>query len=368
MLSLFRKSKQNYFVGIDFGTSSLKVVELSFWNQRTHLTNYGWVDFNLRGIYKESKLQSHEIKFQKYLKELFKKMQLKSRSAYVSIAGFSGLVALIELPEMKKEELAQAVKFEAYKYIPASLDEVFLSWDIVSKEDVGASNLVERVSGKSKKPGKLQILLVAALKEEVVKYEKLIKDSGLEIKTLELEIFSLIRSLIGNDLGNFIIVDIGSRASNIILVEKGIIKINRSVDVGGSEITNTIAESMNISKQRAESLKKQKKNFISGKEKMIMFPALELIVSETQRVAKSYKAKNESARLDGLILSGGTAKLKGIDTYFSEALNMRATIGNPWKKIDFDKKLAPQVEKMGSSFSVAIGLALKGVEEYQRKK
>lgn len=367
MFNLFRRSRKNYFIGIDFGTSSIKVVELSFWGQRTHLTNYGRVDFNLKGVYEKSKLQSHEAKFQKYLKELFKKMRLKSKSAYASIAGFSGLVALIELPEMKEDELAQAIKFEAYKYIPASLDEVFLSWDIVSKKNVGKNSIIEKVSGKSKKPGKLQILLVAALKEEVNKYEKLIKSSGLEIKTLELEIFSLVRSLIGNDLGNFIIIDMGARASNIVLVEKGTVKINRSVDVGGNEITNTIAESMNISKKRAESLKKQNKDFVSGRERMIVFPSLELIVDETRRIIKSYMVRNKNARIDGIILSGGAAKLKGADTYFSRCLDMRVIVGNPWKKIEFDKKFAPQVEKMGPSFSVALGLALKGVEEYQRR-
>ena len=61
------------------------------------------------------------------------------------MAGFNGLIALIELPNMKKDELDQAVRFEAHKYIPASLDEVFLSWDIVSKESVEKNELIEKV-------------------------------------------------------------------------------------------------------------------------------------------------------------------------------------------------------------------------------
>ncbi len=369
MFNFFKK--QNYFLGVDFGTSALKAVELSFSKQRTHLVNYGWVDFNPGekngGIYKNSKLRIQDGRLQKCLKELFKKMSLKSKQVYVSIAGFNGLVALIELPDMKEDDLNQAVKFEAHKYIPASLDEVFLSWDIVSRENIKRDRLIKKASKDSGTPGKVKILLVAALKEEVLKYEKIIKGVGLEMKALELEIFSMARSLVGNDLGSFVIIDIGARNSNIILTEKGVVKINRSVDMGGNEITKTIAESMNISRQRAESFKKQKKDFLNSHEGTLLLPSLELIAKEAQRVMKSYESKNKKNRIDSVILSGGTAKLAGIDAYFSRVLGVRTVVGNPWSRIDFDESLNPRIKEMGPSFSVAIGLALRGVEEYQRK-
>jgi len=369
MFNFFKK--QNHFLGIDFGTSALKVVEVSFNKQRTHLINYGWVDFSSgekkKGIYKGSKLRLQGGHLQKYLKKLLKKMPLKSKQAYVSMAGFNGLVALIELPNMKKEELDQAVEFEAHKYIPASLDEVFLSWDIVSRKNIKKNKLIKKIGKESNAPEKVEILLVAALKEEVLKYEKIISDSGLKMKALELEMFSMVRSLVGNDLGNFIIIDIGARNSNIILTEKGIVKINRSVDMGGNEITKTIAESMDISRQRAESLKRQKKDIFNSREGTILLPSLELIAKEAQRIIKSYESRNEKAHLDGAILSGGTANLAGIDAYFSKVLGVKAVVGNPWSRIDFDKSLDSQIKEMGPSFSVAVGLALRGVEEYQRK-
>ncbi len=369
MFNFFKK--KNYFIGVDFGTSALKVVELSFDKQRTHLVNYGRVDFGLgkdgKGIYKGSKLHSQGGYLQKCLKELFKKMSLKSKQAYVSIAGFNGLVALIELPPMGEKEMKQAVEFEARKYIPASLDEVFLSWDVVSKEGAKDGKLIKSMKKESDKSEKMKVLLVAALKEEVLKYEKIINDCGLEMKALELEIFSIVRSLVGNDLGNFVIIDIGARNSNIILTEKGVVRINRSVDMGGNEITKTIADSMGISKERADSLKKQKRNLFKGREGSLLFPALELIAKETERMIKSYEIKSESFRIESVILSGGTSKLSGIEEYFSEALGIKTILGNPWSRIEYDEVLDEKIKEMGPSFSVPIGLALRGVEEYKRK-
>ena len=81
----------------------------------------------------------------------------------------------------------------------------------------------------------------------------------------------------------------------------------------------------------------------------------------------SYKEKNPSARIDGVILSGGTSKMKGMEEYFSKALGMKVFLGNPWRRIVVGPDVQPYVDSLGASFSVAIGLALRGVEDYKRK-
>lgn len=361
MPGLFRFRK-NYFVGIDFGTSAIKVTELTLKNQKAQLVNYGWINIDLSAESdgKKLRLLSFDDKLKVYLQSLVDKMKLKSSSAYLSMPGFTGLITLLEFPEMKREELEKAIQFEARKYIPATLSEVTLGWEIVVKKD-DSSILVKKDSDR-----KIQVLLAAAPKKEVVRYENIVKSTKLEIKAIELETFSLVRSLVGDDLGSFLIIDIGARATNIILVEKGIIKVNRNINVGGIEMTNAIAENMNISTQRAETFKKEEKDLLNSKESSIIIPALEFIVNEALRIIAAYKEKNKDLRMDGIILSGGSAKMKGIEEYFSRMLDIRATVGNPWKKIVVDEKLSPVINKIGTSYSVALGLALRGIEEYQR--
>ncbi|GBE17236.1 competence protein A [bacterium BMS3Abin15] len=355
MFGLFKK---NYFLGIDFGTSSIKVVELKLHKQRLNLSNYGWIKL---GFAQSAGDFDYDKKLKAYLQALVNKMEPKTESVYVSMPSFSGLVSLIEFPDMKKEELDQAIRFEARKYVPTSLDEISISWDIVSKKDDKAAK-----KSKSKTSEKIQILLVAAPKDKVIKYEDFVKSADLKVKAIELETFSLARSLVGDDAGTFLIIDIGFRACSIVLVEKGVVKVNRNIDAGGNEITDSIAENLNISKKRAEDLKKQGKDFINSRESSIVLPTLDLIANEALRIISTYKEKNSGSRIDGVVLSGGTAKLKGVDDYFSKALGIKTIIGDPWKKIVYDESLSPIVKKVGPSFSVALGLALKGVEEYKR--
>ncbi len=365
MLGIF-SSKKNHFVGVDFGTSAIKIVELTYKEQRPHLINYGWIDLDavlqVEDV-KEMKLQSYEDKLKECFKELCQQTGVKKEApSFVALPGFSGLITLIELPEMSNEELESAIQFEAHKYIPATVEEIALSWEVVGKNNHSILKNDEKDT-----IDKLQVLLVAAPKKEVAKYEGLINSAGLEIGAIELETFSIARALVGDDAGTFLILDMGARSTNIILVEKGIVRISRNMDAGSSEITKAIAEGMNISKSRAEIFKKGEKDLLNSKDSTIVLPVIGMIVDEANRMIGSYKSNNQQAKIDGVILSGGAAHMKGAEQYFAEALGIKSTLGNPWRRIVCDESVLPHVEKLGSAFTVAVGLALRGVEEYQRK-
>lgn len=360
----FFKTKKNYFVGIDFGTSVIKIVELSLKKEQIYLENYGWVDLGLVPGSENSDLSSQisfDVKSKVLLNSLIKNLKLTSKEVYVSLPSFVGLISLISFPEMKKEEVEKAIQFEAHKYIPTPLDEVALSWEIVKKEEKKV------FLGKPTPAGKIQVLLVAAPKKEIRKYNELFDDTGLSIKVIELETFSLVRSLVGDNMGTFLIIDIGSRTANLILAEKGLILASRSMDAGGNDITNTLADSLNVSKSRAEVMKKQKKDFLNGQELSIIIPTLDMINNEALRIISSYKEKNPDVRIDSVIISGGSSGMEGIDKYFTKNIGIKAIIGNPWNKIIVNEKVKPIIEKLGSSFAVAVGLAVRGIEEYKRK-
>ncbi|KKT87973.1 MAG: Type IV pilus biogenesis ATPase PilM [Candidatus Moranbacteria bacterium GW2011_GWC2_45_10] len=349
MLGLF-ESKRNRFVGIDFGTSAIKVIELSYKDQKPQLENYGW--FDLSGILqpvdvRQQKFSSYEDKLKAALHNLLKKLNIKNNSVHVAIPGFSGLVVLIEFPNMKNDEI--------------SVEEVSISWEIINSKD-------ENKDEQGVLKNKVDILLVAAPKKEIGKYSSLFEGTSLKMQSIELETFSITRALIGNEKGSFLIMDMGSRATNMILVENGSVIINRSIDMGGNDITNTIADSLNISKQRAEIFKKEGKDFINDKENSILIPVLELLGGEAKRIMTAYKEKNKTSKIDKFIISGGSCGLTGIEKYFQNMLRLEVSKGDPLKNINYDKKLAPNMEKIGSSFSVAIGLALRGIEEIRSKK
>ncbi|MFZ2188316.1 MAG: pilus assembly protein PilM [Candidatus Moraniibacteriota bacterium] len=364
--------KKNVFVGVDIGSAAIKVVELTVVDGRPMLSNYAWMSLDGSNSGKgDENVEYFQVILPQCLKRVIKKAKFSGRDAYVSLPAFGGLITLIDFPEMADSDMEQAIKFEAHKYIPTSLDEVVISWEVVERETHSASLIRERpVSGdaggdvkESDSGVRVKVLLVAASRKKVLKYENLIKLSGLDLKSIDIETFSVVRSLVGNDTGSFVIVDIGARVCNIILVEKGVIRINRNIDAGGIEMTKTIAKAMGIDMERAEALKISGKNFFET-ESAISFFTLELITGEVERMIRAYCKDGERNKIEEIILSGGTSKLTGIADYFSNKLKIKTTIGNPFARIGYDSRLKSTIADIQNNLNIAVGLALKGVDEY----
>lgn len=362
---------KNYFLGVDFGTSSIKAIELEYKNGSVYLSNYGWIELPPKKKVGEFEIKKDDFDDEEninLLKKLFSEMDIKSNKAYISMGSFRGLSALVTINDMQESAFEEAVRSEASKYIPVSLDEVYLSSDIVSRKSTGTSDEdAPKASFLGKKEKEvLEVLLVAAPKEDVHKYERIIEGCGLSVASFELDIFSVTRALVGDNLGKFLIIDIGAKITNIVLVDKGIVRINRNINIGGDEITKNISTNLNVSWDRAEEFKK-KNNYLKEEGKSIVLPILNLIAKEAKRVVELTSAGNNVNKpVDKVILAGGSSNISGAVEIFSEVLGGNVAVGNPLDGIlienDRIKEILPS---FASRLSVVKGLAIKGVANHK---
>lgn len=352
---MFGFFKQKRFLGIDYGTFSIKVVELEIQKTKVHLINFG-VAVVRENVSKQAlDSTSQDARCFQYLSALLQRMHPGVKDAYVSLPSSSGLTAMLSFPAtMKKNELDEAVRFEARKYIPVESENVVVSWDKISSSPGMASE------GQTTQ----EILLVAALKGDVEKRGTIMQKAGISIRAMELETFSLARSLAYGNAGMDIIVDIGFCVSNLLLINRGNICFTRTVDTGGGDITKTIMDGMGISFDRAEMIKKEQ-DFFHTKEIPLHFLGVESIIHEVQQIIDGIKQRDPGATIDHIILSGGSALLPGLASYIQECLGIPAGVGDPWRQIhQIDKKFSDaDKQKIGGSLSVALGLALRGKEE-----
>lgn len=351
MLDFFGNKKHS-FLGVDFGTTYIKVVELGLNNGAPTLLNYGQVELAFTEGKTNFRFQSPEEKVRIHFQALLRQLKSHSSFACVALPAFSGLITLVELPSMNDTDIENAIRYEAPKYIPLSPEEVTLSWEVVSQE---------------KSTEKKEVLLVAALNKDIDIYESYIQDASLSLELLELEIFSLVRAVVENEKESWLIIDIGSRATNMIAVENGRVLVNRNINMGGNEITNTLVDTLQVNWTRAEQLKQSENNYLTKRESAITFPPIEMIRYEAGRILESLKEKAEHRPISGIVLSGGVAKMAGLREYFEQAFQLPVTLADPWKRIQVQEPLRPALGRYGSSFSVAIGLALGGLESVHHK-
>jgi len=336
-------SKKNSIVGIDIGTSFIKIAQVTQGAQ-PFLDTYGIVNssFQLGGKNDESVI-AHLAEI---LKQLLNKAGVTTNRCMISFPNSSVFTSVIELPKMSQNELNSAVEFEAKKYVPLALSEIDLSWTIISEGQAAAATTEK-------------ILLTAAPKQLTQNYQKVLAMAGLVPDAGEIEALALIRSLIGKEALNCVIIDIGSKSTGINIIENGFLRLSRNLNIGGETITNKIAQTLNVSILRAEQFKKDfgvsGTSFIPDTIK----PTLNIIKNEVRQFLTIYQAQN--IKVNKIILVGGGANLPGITTFF-EDLKIPVELGNPLKAVSYSQNLEPIFKRYSLSLPVAIGLALRDVK------
>ena len=360
-LSSFFKFGSGGTLGIDIGTSTIKIVELAKESSRFKLLNYGI--FQLEN--QEEAIQSNQkvIKLSDQaiiwgIKEVIKQAKLKSTNIIASIPSFSTFSTVISLPYLSEKDLAKTIPFEAKKYIPLPLSEVIIDWSIIN---LASSNSPGVVDQTSKSVPSVEIFLAAVPRHEADRYKKIVNGAGLNLTALELENIGLIRSLVGNDQSPLAIVNIGGRSTSILVVDKGYERISHNYELGGFEITKSIAKTMGINLSRAEELKKTVGLGSDGMKVVseAMLSLVDMMVFETKKTISSYEvAKN--TKIQKVIMVGGLANMPQFLDYFKNKLGMEVSLGNPFARLVYPKEISSLTAELGPVFSIAIGLAMRG--------
>ena len=205
---------------------------------------------------------------------------------------------------------------------------------------------------------------MAIMKDISAQYEKVIANAGLAIDSLEVDAFSLNRALTERRQGCHLIIDLGYQITNVVVVSNGNILINRTINVAGGKITSTLSKSLGINWQRAEQIKIERgfNNVDEELKKSTFLPVLKMITEETQKIIDNFKTEYPEKNIEQIILSGGTAKLAGVDKYFQTNLNIKTIIANPFEGIAYPDKISSTITNYQPIFSVAVGLARLGLD------
>lgn len=328
----FTKKKERS-LGVDIGTASVKIVELAKDGDKVELVNYGEFSQDSESAFQSSSARLSSAKAVDIIKKIINEARIEGTRAAMSIPAFSGFSTVISLPKMSDAELAQAVTYEAKKYIPLPLSEVKFEW--VRIDDT-------------------RVLIVAVTNELINKYSEIAKLSGFNLAHLELDTFSMARSL-GGPVEPALVIDIGSRHTILTIVERGWPVFARTAEVSGYELSKLLASSLGTDFSRAEDLKK-KRGVDAGAD--VILPLLDSIFMEGRRIIEE-NLRTRNVDIKKVVLSGGSARMSGILEYAAKSIGREVIIGFPFNGIIYPDILDSTIHEIGPSFSVAVGLALR---------
>ena len=353
---LFGKPKSQ--LGVDIGSSNIKVVQLRVNNDQFVLETYGLVNFSYEVANKKENTSSVK-ETASLLKDLLLKAGTTTNKIVASLPNNSVFTSVIEMPKLPQSELKIAVEFEAKKYVPLPLAEVALSWSVIDEKRPKIDKNTNLESFKTAGDSRTKVLLTAVPTAVIDNYLKVFKLAGLEAEVLEIEALALIRSLVRDDLENNLLIDIGAKSSSINLVDSGYLRLSKNLNVGGDTVTANIAQSLSVNFARAEQFKKDfglSHSASSQQIPQIMRPILDIIKNEASQLINLFESRGQ--RIAKIILTGGGCKLLSLNEYLS-TLGKPVITGNPWTNVSYPSNLKPVVEQLGMNLAVATGLAMR---------
>jgi len=366
-MGLFSKASPTdaNYLGVDIGGSSIKLVELTNNNGRAQLVTYGYYERSLKG---DVKLIDQVDQTAELIKKVVEKSRVVTKRAITALPSPAVFTSIISLTDVSRKDLSSpkkittAVEWEAKKVLPLPLEEMILDWKVLGSEEV----LAKPAAGADDKIKSLQVLLTGAAKEVVQKYIDIFKKAGLDLISLETESFALARSMVGKDKATVVLVDIGAVNTDIVVVESAIPLYNRSLGVGGLEISKEIANTLNVSLSQAEQFKRDLAETPEANEAMpeIIKRPIQAIIDEVQYTINFYleQPDNKNKKIERVVLSGGTANLFNLQKYFTDSLGIRTFVGNPWARVIYPEDLQAVLEASGARLATAIGLAMRDIK------
>jgi len=348
---MFFLNKKKEVIGIDIGSSSIKLLQLKEQKGVYTLLNAGIVPLPSEAIVDNTLMDSFLIV--EAVKKLITSLGVKVKDVACSISGNSVIIRKIILPAMSPEELEEQITWEAEQYIPFDINDVNIDFQILSPDIVD--------------PSKMNVLLVASKKDIINDYVVVFNEAGLQLSVVDVDSFAVQNTFeINHDIKPeeiIALVNIGASVMNINVVKNGITLFTRDVQMGGNLYTEEIQKQMGVGSTDAESMKMLVHETLDPELIAVIGKVNENITQEIRRSLDFYNSTANDDRVTGVYLSGGCSKIYNLLKAISEKLGLPVEMINPFAKLKYSEKdFDPEyLQEIGPFMAVTVGLAIRRV-------
>lgn len=363
--NIFSSRQNKSVLGIDIGPSSIKLVQLKRKKGKAILETYGELSLGPYvglEIGRSTNLTTEQIA--QAVIDILRESNTTTNKSGLSIQMGSSLVSFIKLPKVDDKQLAQMVPLEARKYIPVPISEVSLDYLVIPRNDSIASEYQNSEEKPEEKT--VDVLLVVIHNDAIARNKEITRLAKLETTFSEIEIFGSMRSILEPGTAPQMIIDFGAGSTKIYIIERGILRTSHMISRGSQDITLAISKSFGISVVEAEKIKRERGLVRKEGEQIdineITSLTLDYIFSEISRVILNYQKKTER-NISKIFLTGGGVLLKGLKEKAEASFSVPVVMADPFSKVEYPAFLENVLKQAGPSFSVAIGLALRRLQE-----
>lgn len=337
-------------IGLDIGSSYIKAVQFNETRSGYELELFDMLPISPELIVEGSIIDA--IRLTESLQELIRKAKIKVKNAAVSVSGHSSvIVKRISVLEMSEEELRESIKFEAEQYVPFDIEDVNIDFQII---------------GSKEEPGQMDVILVAVKKDFMNEYISVVKEAGLNPVIVDVDVFALENMYgINYDIepgSSIALINIGASTMNMNILRGGISVFTRDSFTGSNIHSEALQKEFNLSYEDAERLKRGEalERVNDEDARTVIESSSSEILNEVLRALDYFRASSSQPSIEGVILSGGCALIKGFPSLLSEKIGIGVKVAEPFKNIQIPKRFdRAYIEEIAPITAIAVGLAMR---------
>ncbi len=342
-------------LALNVGASKMALAEFQLKDgQMPELVNYGVAELGAE--------QDGETDLTPYIvsgiSDIMRDCGIKPAPLLMSLSGQSVFPRYVRLPAVAKDKIQQMVRYEAEQNVPFPIDEVVWDYQLVGEAESGEQNA----------------MIVAVKTENVVQLTDCAEAAGLEPEIVDvapLALYNCVRHNYPDADGCTMVLDIGARSTNLVFIEEGRV-FSRSIPVAGNAITNELAKNLNLGFKEAELVKRQHAIVALGgvysmsddemteRVSKVVRNVVTRLHAEINRSISFYRSQQNGAPPARVLLTGGTATIPNMDTFFREKLKIDVDYLNPFVNVTVGGSVNP--DQAGADFyqlAEITGLALR---------
>lgn len=335
-----------HVVGIDFGASSVKVVELEQRENLLALKTYGELQLGPYGQGELGGVVQLPVSARiEALVDVMRESKVSGEAGVLALPLSQSFVTIIGVPARPDEDLGPRVKVEARKYVPVPLAEVSLDWTELPHlgEEAGR-----------------EVLIAAVQNESYAEMAQLLGAVKLTSQPTEVEMFSVLRAIAKPDDTSVAVIDLGAQTSKIYIAHEGMVRKIHRVFAGGAQVTSRVAAEKGLSFEDAEN---RKRNYVSGEPDALVITqatqaTFERGLQEFRRVLLQFETKT-GLTIGRTVLTGGAAAFPDMVNIVSYHLDRPVVRANAFNKVAYPAFMEDTLAEIAPGFTVAIGAALR---------
>ena len=333
------------FFGLDIGTSSIRVVQLRGGGPIKTLDRYGSAP--VAGNISVSDAKPDQQKLAQAIVQLVKQAGITTKNVAVGVPSNRVFTTVVDMEKLSQAELAKTIRYQADSFIPTPLTESKIDWALLGDSP--------------KDPTKSEVLLSSVSNSYVEGRLDMLESVGFNVVAFEPDTFAVMRAIVAPDATlPQMVIDVGARSSDLIIVINGAPRLTRSIPVGTEAIIRAGIAGLGVDATQATQFVYKfglSKDKLEGRVYNAIIGVVENLLAEVEKSINFFQSRYTNQKLDRIIVTGGASTLPEFPLFVANKFGTNVEIGNAWRNVSFPSSRQNELLSISNHFSVACGLA-----------